>query len=96
MNNDERLELAEILFPSIKTTRDEIEAKYPERNLEEGAKVTRFAPSPTGFMHIGGLESAFLDYIFAKQSKGIFYLRFEDTDQERCVEGATDLIKSSL
>lgn len=96
MNEEERVELAEILFPSIKTTRDEIEEKYPERNLEEGAKVTRFAPSPTGFMHIGGLESAFLDYIFAHQSKGIFYLRFEDTDQERYVEGATDLIKSSL
>ena len=96
MNEEERIELAEILFPNIKTTREEIEEKYPERTLEEGAKVTRFAPSPTGFMHVGNLESAFLDYIFFYFSKGIFYLRFEDTDQERYVEGATDLIKSSL
>ena len=96
MNENERLELAEILFPNIKTTRDEIEKKYPERELNEGAKVTRYAPSPTGFMHVGNLESAFLDYVFAKQSGGIFYLRFEDTDQERYVEGAYDLIKSSL
>lgn len=96
MTDNERVELAELLLPNINTTREEIEAKYPGRNLKEGAKVTRFAPSPTGFMHIGGLESAFLDYIFAKQSDGVFYLRLEDTDQERYVEGATDLIKSSL
>lgn len=96
MTDIERNELAEILFPHITRTRDEFEQKYPERNLKEGAKVTRFAPSPTGFMHMGGLESAFLDYIFAKQSDGIFFLRLEDTDQERYVEGATDLIKSSL
>ena len=96
MTNEERIELAEILFPNIKTTREEMEAKYPERNLNEGAKVTRFAPSPTGFMHVGGLESAFLDYVYAKQSGGIFYLRLEDTDQERYVEGASELIESSL
>ena len=96
MTNEERIELADILFPNIKTTREEIEAKYPERDLAEGAKVTRFAPSPTGFMHVGGLESAFLDYVYAKQSGGVFYLRLEDTDQERLVEGASDLIKSSL
>lgn len=96
MTDNERKELAELLLPNIKTTREEIEARYPERNLKDNAKVTRFAPSPTGFMHVGGLESAFLDYIFAKQSNGVFYLRLEDTDQERYVEGATDLIKSSL
>ena len=96
MNLEEREELAEILFPNIKMTREEVEEKYPERSLPEGAKVTRFAPSPTGFMHVGGLESAFLDSVFARQSNGIFYLRLEDTDQERYVEGAVDLIKSSL
>ena len=96
MNDNERRELAEILFPNIKITRDEIEAKYPERQLKEGAKVTRFAPSPTGFMHVGNLEGAFLDYVFAKQSNGVFYLRLEDTDQERFVEGANDLIKNTL
>ncbi len=96
MNEKERLELANLLLPDVKITVEEVEAKYPERNLGEGAKVTRFAPSPTGFMHIGGLESAFLDYVFAKQSNGVFYLRVEDTDRERFVEKAEDLIKSSL
>ena len=96
MNENDRLELAEILFPNIKTTREELEKKYPERELKEGAKVTRFAPSPTGFMHVGNLEGAFLDYVFAKQSDGIFYLRLEDTDQERFVEGANDLIENTL
>ena len=96
MTEKERIELADLLLPNIQITREEIEAKYPERVLEDGAKVTRFAPSPTGFMHVGNLESAFLDYIFAKQSNGIFYVRLEDTDQERFVEGASDLIKNTL
>ncbi len=96
MNENERLELAEILFPNIKMTREELEKKYPERELKEGAKVTRFAPSPTGFMHVGNLEGAFLDYVFAKQSDGVFYLRLEDTDQERFVEGANELIENTL
>lgn len=96
MTESERLELAELLFPNIHLSREEIEKKYPERDLKEGQKVTRFAPSPTGFMHIGNLESTFLDYIYAKQSGGIFYLRFEDTDQERYVEGATELIQDTL
>ena len=96
MNENERLELAEILFPNIKMAREELEKKYPERELKEGAKVTRFAPSPTGFMHVGNLEGAFLDYVFAKQSDGVFYLRLEDTDQERFVEGANELIENTL
>ena len=96
MTEEERIELADILFPNIDKEPSYYEEKYPERKLKEGAKVTRFAPSPTGFMHIGGLESAFLDYIFAKQSGGVFFLRIEDTDRKRFVEGATDLIKSSL
>ncbi len=96
MTDIERNSLAELLFPNITATREEIESKYPERTLTEGAKVTRFAPSPTGFMHVGNLESAFLDYIFAKQSNGVFYLRLEDTDQERYVEGASSLVKESL
>lgn len=96
MTNEERIELANLLLPNINTTREEIEEKYPERNLKEGSKVTRFAPSPTGFMHIGNLESAFLDYIYAKQSNGVFYVRVEDTDQERLVEGASNLIKETL
>ena len=96
MNEEERRELADLLLPNITTTRDEIEARYPARKLKEGAKVTRFAPSPTGFMHIGNLESAFLDYIFAIQSDGYFYVRLEDTDQERYVEKADQLIQETL
>ncbi len=96
MSEEEKKELANLLFPNIIATREEIEQRYPKRKLDDGAKVTRFAPSPTGFMHIGNLESAFLDYIFATQSKGQFYIRLEDTDQERYVEGAVDLIKETL
>lgn len=96
MREEERRELADLLLPNITTTREEIESKYPDRKLKEGAKVTRYAPSPTGFMHIGNLESAFLDYIFATQSDGSFYIRLEDTDQERFVDGASDLIKDTL
>lgn len=96
MREEERKQLADLLLPNITVTKEQIEAKYPKRNLVEGAKVTRYAPSPTGFMHIGNLESAFLDYIFATQSNGCFYIRLEDTDQERFVEGASELIKDTL
>lgn len=96
MSIEEREELANLLLPSIKETPVDIEKRFPKRNLEEGAKVTRYAPSPTGFMHIGNLESAFLDYIFATQSKGIFYVRVEDTDRERFVDGAEKLICDTL
>ncbi len=96
MSLEERNYLAELILPNIKETPDDIEKRYPERTLKEGAKVTRFGPSPTGFMHIGNLESAFLDYIFAIQSNGVFYVRLEDTDQERLVENASELIKETL
>ena len=79
-------DLAELMFPNTHETVEEIEAKYPERNLESGAEVTRFAPSPTGFVHMGSLLSAFEDYKIAKDSNGVFYLRIEDTDQKRSVE----------
>ena len=79
-------DLAEIMFPNTHETVEEIEAKYPERDLESGAEVTRFAPSPTGFVHMGSLLSAFEDYKIAKDSNGVFYLRIEDTDQKRSVE----------
>lgn len=96
MNKEERDILAELLFPNIKETPEDIEKKYPSRNLKDGEKVTRYAPSPTGFMHLGNLEGAFLDYIFAHQSNGIYYVRIEDTDQERYVEGSENLIKETL
>ena len=78
--------LAELLFPDIKTTPDDMEALYPPRNLPEGAKVTRFAPSPTGFMHLGNLYGALADERMAHLSDGVFYLRIEDTDDKRTVE----------
>ena len=96
MSNDERIELAELLFPSIKHDRNYYENMYPERKLKEGAMVTRFGPSPTGFVHMGSLFGSFCDSVFAKQSDGIFYLRIEDTDQKRSIENGIDGIFSDL
>lgn len=96
MSNDERIELAELLFPNIKHDRDYYEKMYPERKLKEGAMVTRFGPSPTGFVHMGSLFGSFCDSVFAKQSDGIFYLRIEDTDQKRSIENGIDGIFSDL
>lgn len=79
-------ELADLMFPDVILTPDDLEKRYPERNLESGAEVTRFAPSPTGFVHMGSLLSAFQDFKAAKDTNGIFYLRIEDTDTERTVE----------
>ncbi len=86
-------ELAELLFPNIMKTPEDYEAMYPERNLEKGAIVTRFAPSPTGFVHMGSLYQAFIASKMARQTNGVFYLRIEDTDQKREVEnGITGII----
>ena len=87
--------LAELLFPNI-PTREEIESKYPKRNLEEGQAVTRFAPSPTGFVHIGNFMSCLIDYIVAKNNNGIFYLRNEDTDKAREIDTAVEKIMEVL
>ncbi len=87
--------LAELLFPNIKTLPEDMEARYPKRKLPEGAKVTRFAPSPTGFVHFGGLFPSTIGERLAHQSGGVFYLRIEDTDAKREVEGAAEgLIKT--
>ena len=87
--------LAEMLFPHITETPEDIEARYPKRELPEGAKVTRFAPSPTGFVHFGGLFPSTVGERLAHQSGGVFYLRIEDTDAKREVEGAAEgLIKT--
>ncbi len=87
--------LAELLFPNIKTTPDDMEERYPARSLPEGAKVTRFAPSPTGFVHFGGLFPSTVGERLAHQSGGVFYLRIEDTDAKREVAGAAEgLIKT--
>ena len=87
--------LAELLFPQIKDTPEDIEARFPARTLPEGAKVTRFAPSPTGFVHFGGLFPTTVAERLAHQSGGVLYLRIEDTDAKREVPGAAEgLIKT--
>ena len=88
--------LAELLFPDVKLTREEVEAKYPPRTLPEGAKVTRFAPSPTGFIHLGGLFPSTVSERLAHQSGGVFYLRIEDTDSKREVDGAAEALIKTL
>jgi len=89
-------EIINLIFPNPLPTPAEIEAKYPPRQLPDGAKVTRVAPSPTGDMHIGGIYIGLLNERIAHQSNGIFYLRVEDTDQKRIKEGAMKLICNSL
>lgn len=88
--------LAELLFPNINKTPDDYEALYPVRDLKEGARVTRFAPSPTGFLHFGNLFTCIVAYTTAKNTDGVFYVRVEDTDQKRKVEGAIGSMLKSL
>ncbi len=88
--------LADLLFPNIKLTPEDIEARYPARDLPEGAKVTRFAPSPTGFVHFGGMFQAVVCERIAHQSGGVFYLRIEDTDSQREVDGAVEALIRTL
>lgn len=92
----DRLKLAELLFPNIQDSSIKIEANYPARQLPAGAMVTRIAPSPTGFMHIGGIYAALICQRLAHQSGGVFFLRIEDTDKKREVDGAAELIINSL
>ena len=87
-------DLANLIFPDSKDI-SYYEEKYPRRELKEGAIVTRFAPSPTGFVHIGGLYQSLIAKTVANQTGGVFFLRIEDTDQKREVEnGVTDIVKS--
>ena len=88
-------ELADLIFPDAKEI-SYYEEKYPRRNLPEGAVVTRFAPSPTGFVHIGGLYQALVARTIAKKTGGVFFLRVEDTDQKREIENGITGIVSSL
>lgn len=88
--------LSELLFPHIEKTPEDYEKMFPERDLAEGAMVTRLGPSPTGFIHLGNLYGAFVDERLAHQSGGTFYLRIEDTDDKRYVEGAVETIITSL
>ena len=93
---DKNIELANLIFPNITKTVEDYEKMYPERNLPEGAKVTRYAPSPTGFIHIGALLSSFTGDMIARQSNGVFYLRIEDTDTERTIENGINVIIDGL
>ena len=88
--------IARVLGAEPKYTIDELEKKFPPRNLPDGAFVTRFAPSPTGYMHIGGLYGALIDYKLASQSGGVFMLRIEDTDTKREVADAVKIIVDSM
>ena len=88
-------DLADLIFPNAKEI-SYYEGKYPNRNLKEGAVVTRYAPSPTGVMHIGGLYQALIAKKLSKQTDGVFFLRIEDTDQKREIENGVSEIVSSL
>ena len=96
MEKNERIELAELLFPNITKSREDYELMYPERDLPEGAMVTRYGPSPTGSVHLGNLLSAFADMVYARQTNGSFFLRIEDTDQKRMMEGGIENITGVL
>ena len=89
-------DLAELLYPNITKTIEDLEKEYPERNLPEGAEVCRFAPSPTGRMHMGNLFASFLPEVIAHQSDGVFILRIEDTDEKRAIENGVELILEDL
>ena len=89
-------DLANLLFPEITKTIDDLERQYPARNLPEGAQVTRFAPSPTGFLHTGSLFTAFIAYTVAKQSGGVYFFRLEDTDTKRTIAGSADELIDQL
>lgn len=89
-------ELADLLLPDVDSDIEYYEKLYPPRELPEGAQVTRIAPSPTGFIHLGNLFSAVADERIARQSGGVFFLRIEDTDLKRKVEGAVEAVISTL
>lgn len=89
-------ELADLILPNINKSIEDLRREYPKRDLKDGAMVTRFAPSPTGFVHIGNFQQAVTDYILARGSNGIFMLRNEDTDGKREKDGAYELIMDTL
>lgn len=89
-------QLANLIFPNIKKSILDLENAYPQRNLKEGAKVTRFAPSPTGFLHTGSLFTSLVASKIAKDSEGVFFTRLEDTDTKREIKGSGELLISQL
>ena len=90
------VKLAELIFPDITETIEDLEKRYPARNLPNGAMVTRFAPSPTGFLHTGSLFTSLIDKKVADQTGGVFYIRLEDTDTKREIKGAGDALLKEM
>ena len=88
--------LAELLFPNVTETPEDMETKFPQRTLPEGAIVSRMAPSPTGFVHLGNLVQGLTSERLTHQSGGILFLRVEDTDAKREVPGAVEILINSL
>lgn len=89
-------EYADILLPNVEHDMEYYENKYPYRDLKEGAIVTRYAPSPTGYVHMGALYASFIERKMARQTDGIFYLRIEDTDKKREIENGIESIVRDL
>lgn len=92
----ENQKIADLLFPQIHMSAEEVFAKYPKRKLNDGQIVTRFAPSPTGFVHIGNFFQAFISYNLAKNSNGVYFLRLEDTDRKREKANAKEILYNAL
>lgn len=88
--------LAELLFPNVTDTPEMLEERFPQRNVPEGAVVTRMAPSPTGFVHLGNLVQGLTSERMAHQSGGVLFLRVEDTDAKREVPGAVEVLIDTL
>lgn len=88
--------LADLLYPNVTETIGDLEKKYPERTLPASAEVCRFAPSPTGRMHMGNLFASFIPEVIAHQTNGVFILRIEDTDEKRAIENGVQLILDDL
>jgi len=88
--------IAELLYPNVTTTPEQIMKKYPPRSLKEGEVVSRFAPSPTGMMHIGNFFQMFIGYYLRQSNGGVYFLRLEDTDAKREVAGAKEVIYGIL
>ncbi len=92
----DNIKLAELLFGEVTQTPEDLEKRFPERGLKEGARVTRLAPSPTGFLHFGNLFAGTVAYKTAKVTDGIFFVRVEDTDQKRKIDGAIEVMLEGL
>lgn len=89
-------EIAQLIFPDVNETIEDLEKRYPSRNLPEGAEVTRFAPSPTGFLHTGSLFTSLICHKVAKDTNGVFYVRLEDTDTKREIQGSGEQLLKQL